>query len=255
MKLEDELLIIQCAQGHQAEVDLQNHFSQLTVRDQQRRLFDLLNMLEQFRLTDADIEQFNALSSTGNTSLPFPVTYSGKAKLGLQINMAESELENYFTVLLNLLKKAYHQSDEREKAAATDWWFQNLSDNERVQNLLIKHEERVNELYTAPGFRSEFTSLARLYHDKMIQRELANQEATSQEEVQTQFDFISYDGIMEKSVTYGFDKTSHAIYILHNAIGRAIARKYGLDSDTSSQLVMEVLGKYYQDSYNGQYDD
>ncbi len=188
-------------------------------------------------------------------SIPYLVVFSGKAKPGLRINMAEGELDNSFATLLNLFKKAYNQYGNQEKPETVNWWYWDLSDSERVARIRTSHQERVDELYAAPSFRSEFISLARLWHDKLIQGQLDGQKPDSQEEAQTRFDFISYDGLMEKSVTSGVDKISQAIYILLNSLRKAIAKQYGLDTDKSVQLVQEVMGKYYQESYHSRYDD
>ena len=254
MKLEDEITIVQFAQGHYPEADLLVHFSRLTETDQWMRLHDLFHLLNRFRLTDSDIEQANAQHSTGTPSTPLLIRYFGKAKPGLRINMANSDFKNTFPLLLNLFKKAYNQHGNQEKTETVNWWYWDLSDSECVERIRTSHQERVNELYAAPSFRSEFISLARLWHDKIIQRQSNVQEPAIQEEAQTRFDFISYDGIMEKSVTNGIDKISHAIYILLNSLRKAIAKQYGLDTDKSNQLVLDVMGKYYQDSYTGQYD-
>jgi hypothetical protein len=169
------------------------------------------------------------------------------------VNMATSEFKNAFPILLNLFKKAYSKHGNQGEAGTVNWWYWDLSDSDLVERIRTSYQERVNELYNTPGFRSEFTSLARLWHDKHIRSQEKFLEPDSQK--QTHFDFISYDDVMDRSLAISVDKISYGIGILLNSLRKAIAKRYELGPDEPVQLVLDVMGKYYQDSYTGLYDE
>ena len=257
MNLTDEIIIIQFAQGHHPEADLLDRFGQLTEEDQRKRIFELSHMLERYRLPDSDIQQANALGSSGDTPIPFLILhagYTGLARPGLRINMADGELERSFTILLSLVKKAYQRYVEQEKAAPANWWYWDLSNSETVQNILSRHQELVEELYNTPSFRSEFTSLTKLWHDNHVQTHTMAQEPDSHPEAQTHFHFLSYTEMLEKSVVSNDNKISHAIYILLNSLRKAISVRYSVDADNARRVVLDVMGKHFLETYNRQYD-
>ncbi len=255
MKLEDEIRIVQFAQGHYPEASVLVDFSRLTEIGQWKRLVEVSNLLDRFGLTDSDIEQANAQFSTGNNPALLLLRHPGKAKPGLRVNMTNSEFKDAFPVLLNLLKKAYNQYGDPEKPGTANWWYWDLSDRALVERIQTSHQERVDELYNTPGFRSEFMSLARLWHDNHVRSQAEFHEPDSQKKIQTHFDFITYDDVMDRSIATSVDKISYGISMLLNSLSKAIAKRYTLDSEKPVQLVLDVMGKYYQESYHSRYDD
>ena len=255
MSLEDELVIIQFAQGLHPEADLLDSFRQLDATKQHRQLFDLLVLLKQPNLTDAEIEQANAHSSSKTVSNPLFIQHTKLIKIGLRINMAEGELENSYHIVLDLFKKAYQRCFDQEKDSSTSWIYWDLSSSETVQSILIKHKEMVADLYRNTSFRSEFASLAKLWYTNVMLKEELYREPDPLAEPQTHFNFLSYDELTTTSIPGAtISKELQGIDVLLNSLRKATSIRYKLDSDQAGRLVLDVMRHHLQETHNMQLD-
>ncbi len=251
MSLEDELPIIQFAQGIYPKADLLDSYGKLNETKQCEQLFDITALLQQLKLTDDDIEQANARSSLETASNPFLIQRTKLNKVGLRVNMALVKLKNSYYVLLDLFKDAYRRSFEHEKDSSNNWIYQDLSDDAIVQDILAQHKARVEDLYSNTSFRSEFVSLAKVWRDNVTLKEELYRELAPSAGPQTHFNFLSYDEIMTTLIPVTtVSKEAHAINLLLNSLCKATSVRYKLDSDQAYRLVLDVLRRHLLETYN-----
>ncbi len=112
--------------------------------------------------------------------------------------MPEGDIDHVYALLLHLFKLAYQRQRALMNDSSVDWRYSDLSRDETVRDVLAKHRLLAETIYNNPGFRSEFVSLAKLWHEERLESAAQHQEATV--EIQTKFEFISYDKLVERSV-------------------------------------------------------
>lgn len=255
MSLENELVIIQFAQGIYPKADLLDSFRQLDEAKQCKQLFDVTALLRQLKLTDADIEQVNARSSSETASNPFLIQRPKLSKVGLRINMSLVELNSSYSILLDLFKDAYQRSFEQEKDYSNNWIYRDLSNDGIVQGIFMQRDIMIEDLYSSTSFRSEFISLAKLWHkDRMLKEELYRKPEPA-DEPQSYVNFVSYDEVMTTSIPVAaISKELRAIDILLHSLQKATSIRYKLEPDQASRLVLDVLRRHLLETYNIQLD-
>lgn len=112
----------------------------------------------------------------------------------------------------------------------------------------MQQQNQTEEVYNDPGFRSEFTHIAKLWQSHIVRAEAFRQ--PSQLDEQSQFDFLSYDQIVNKSLLVQDNRDSCAAGLLRTALERAVAARYQLDEDRARRIVLAVLDRYLQEIYN-----
>lgn len=255
MSMEDELLIVQFAQGIYPKANLLNSFRQLDETKQYRQLFDITALLQQLKLTDAEIEQANARSSSDTPSTPVLIQYTKLNKNGLRINITEGELDNSYTIMLDLFKEAYQRPFDQEKDSSTSWIYQDLSSGETVQGILIKYKGMVEDLYSSTSFRSEFVSLAHLWHKNSLLKADLCREPDPIAEPQTHFNFLSYEELTTTLIPgTTISKEAHAIDLLLNSLRKATSTRYKLDAGRANRVILDVLRRHLWETYTVQLD-
>lgn len=261
MSLEEEVKIVQFAQGVRSEDDLLVDFGQWPERLKSKRLHKMLSLIDQVFPTEAEIEQASAPVEPNDGHIL--IVKNSLTKKGLRIKTGEDELENSYAVLLNLFKTAY----QRQVASGADklkkWWCRDLSRNEVVQEILVNYRTLVEAVYHHPSFRGEFASIAKLrYSSKMLMetkwQALASTEPGKQPE---KYHFVNYDEMLsvvanayplrinEKSEE---DKNAHAASVLFQALAKALSKQYALEHFEVIRLINEIVDRHLKENHNSE---
>jgi hypothetical protein len=139
MKIEQEILINQYAQGVVDENQLMFLFGSFDNRDKRTFLNEMLYwFIIQSKPKDEDIEPAIIASNLKQTYTPCVLLKKGieKYKLEKIIRLPDNELEKIFILLLNLFKIAYNRRFEQEKNHPDKWWYWDLADNEKVNTII-----------------------------------------------------------------------------------------------------------------------
>ncbi|GAB4056170.1 DUF5958 family protein [Spirosoma litoris] len=254
MSLEEEIAIVQFAQGVYLDKDLLDQFSQLSEKEKEKWFFGPLALLRRLKLTYSDIGQAitDSLLTSTDTACVALMTYllkpgaTSMANLSALINLSGDDRTKAYKLLLHVFKIAYQQRLAFEASGSTNWWYWDLSSNEVVQNLLKRHQELIHKTYINSGFRSEFVSLAKLYNDRNTMMQSSNQ--GSGLIVQTQFDFLTYDELMTECIV-GNKYERGRVFLLHS-LQNALTVEYRIDSDQAGRLVMAVIDQHMQETFN-----
>lgn len=142
MKIEHEILINQYGQGIVEIEPLMSIFKNLD--NQSKRIFLntlLYNFIVQSKPREEDIESVIKASKLKLSYTPCVLLKKGIFGYKLQkiINLPDNELEKTFILLLNLFKAAYKRRFEQEKNNPHKWWYWDLSDNQKISDILEKY--------------------------------------------------------------------------------------------------------------------
>lgn len=249
LSLSDEITFNQFGQGVVSELALLERFSQFNEEQKRMRVLSLFTLARQSKLNEEDIKQvLTDVPPTKPDQSPFSILYTSRLNKGLRINLAETELDNSFVLLLRLFKTAYQRCYEREKGNIANWWYWDLSKPETVQRIVSRHNELVEEVYNDPGFKSEFSCIAKLWNKRKENRGIPQQDPTP--DSPTRFNFLSYDEIVYSSMIACWDKTLHSIMALENALKNALSKRYGLPIELIERVTNNVIERYYREMYN-----
>ena len=254
MSLEEELAINQFGQGVRSVADLLDEFSQLDEDRKRKRFFFLYCQVWQSKPADSDIEQALTDCSLEATDANYVYLKFHRLKTGFNWvtwipdteNPPEGGLHKPYELLLHLFKTDYQRRFELEKENPSKWWYWDLSNAEISQGILTKHQERIEEVYTDAGFRSEFATLAKLWHKNNLEKQARYSEPSS--ERQTHFDFITYDELTVDLLPIG-NRYSPAIALVRNAVENALSIRYQLDTDLARRLTLDVIERHLQETY------
>lgn len=254
MSLEEEIAIHQFGQGVRSAADLLDQFTQVDGLQRSARFFDLYCHVWRSELVDSDIEQALAGCSVTATDATYDFLNLHRLRAGSKnilfipdtSNPPEGTLEKAYELLLYLFKADYQRRFALEKENPTIWWYWDLSNGDTVQGILTRHQELVDEVYTAPNFRSEFVSVAKLLHDHKGLSQARSPKPVP--EHQNQFDFLTYDEIMTEFVQGS--KYSRAIALLRNSLEKALSIRYRLNADQARRLTLDVINRHSQETYN-----
>jgi len=255
MGLEEELAINQFGQGVRSVADLLDEFSQLDEDRKRKRLFFLYCQVWQSKPADSDIEQALTDCSLEATDANYVYLKFHRLKTGFNWvtwipdteNPPEGGLDKPYELLLHLFKTDYQRRFELEKENPSKWWYWDLSNAEISQGILTKHRERLEEVCNDAGFRSEFTTLAKLWYKSKIEEQSLIEEPSS--ERQTQFNFITYEEMTVDQLSIG-NRYSPAIWLIRNAVENALSKRYQLDPDLARRLTLDVIERHLQETYN-----
>ncbi|MFD2570832.1 DUF5958 family protein [Spirosoma soli] len=255
--LNEELAINQFAQGVRSADDLLTEFSELDEERQWKRLFDLYRQVQPLALVEADFEQALADSSLEASDTAYNyLDFSWSAREGKKrvLYIADlkgalnSNLENTYKLLLYLFRIDYQRRFEQEKESPSKWWYQDLSDNEIVQGILTQYWALVDEVYATATFQSEFASLAKLWNVRDAWKQAGPPQPDPQ--MQTRFNFVTYNEMLNESDKLIGNKNSYAIGVLSHSLGKALSIRYKLDTDQTERLMFDVIEKHLQNIYN-----
>ena len=248
MSLDDEIAIIQFGQGVHADIELLDHFSQLDKQGKRNHLFGLYFLVERSSPVDSDLDQANIDSSPDTTAIPYLILKFKRMTRSVKLNMTEEYLEKTYTLLLTLFKTAYQRRYASEKENPAKWWYWDLSNKAIVQSILTSHQELVQAVYDTPGFRSEFASIAKLWHDRKASAHAKLPEPNSL--IQTSFNFLTYDEMVTYSIKVFEDNYLRGITLLSNSVEKALSARYGLAADEARRVVLDVTNRHFQDKYD-----
>lgn len=262
MSLEEEIAINQFGQGALSEAYMLRSFAQLDALQQRKRFVRLYLYVTGEKLTASDIDQaLIDCSLTAedpiNTYLNLPylkVGSRGMIYIPHSEEPPEGDLTKPYTVSLHVFKANYQRRYAVEKDNSTKWWYRDFSKNETAQDILDTHHRLTEEIYANASFRSEFRTMAKLWHthDLFVQ---ASHQDPPPTEPQTHFDFVRYDQIGYDPNWTTASQNMQACALLRNSVEKALVKQYGLDIDEIRRLTLDVINRHMQETYSsGLYD-
>ena len=209
-------------------------------------------LVRQLKPIDADLDQVIANTLSTDTDIADAVLKAYQSKLGSRriTRMVEGKFEQSYTLMLDLFKTAYQRRFALKKEKPDNWRYWNLSNPDVVQDIQIRHQALINDVYADPGFRSEFATIAKLWHEHGTLLLGRQKEPEPAPERQTHFHFLSYDDMISESVKQFDDKNGHAIAVLRQSVEKALAIRHGLASGEAKRLVLDVIERHLRNTYN-----
>ena len=238
MRLREEVAIIRFSQGAYPVDELLHQFSLLAEDEQWERLYELTNLTGVYGCEGADVDEAIANSGLDTNYTPCYIPQNAIHWLKSQSGSSEKD----YTYLLHLVKLGYQRCFESKKGQTAAWPFTDLSQPETVQNLLTTHQELFEEIYTNPGFRMEFTSLAKLWHANRISTADANPAPD-----RNRFNFISYDELTATFVNSY--RANYGTALLRESLLKALSKTYDLTADQANRLLWEVVERHISEMY------
>ncbi len=250
MSITEEIEILQFGQGILSEADVLSSFSKLSEDKKKWRIYFFRSLLQRVKPNEAEVEQVNPRPAPEDPTNPTLVMYTPLKNLrGLRLNMSCDELDNSYRILLNLFRTAYQRTFELEKDNP-NIWHRELSDPETVAGILADYQALVDALYSDSGFRTEFISIARLWHANHRQRQVKMDKPALA--VQTHYHFVTYEqmstGLIEDN------KNTRASALLRSSVAKALIVRYKLDQAQAGQLLNDVLERHLRETYNTDLD-
>ena len=248
MSLDEEVALYQFAQGIRSTADPVAYDSQADESEKMSQLVDLNTLVRHLKPTDNDIQQALTDSSLTNADISGGFVKADGLTFDLRrrMNVTEGGNTKWYTLLLYLFKVVYQRHVSLGNPA--DWRYWDLSNPEVVQNIRARHRAFVEEIYADAGFRSEFTHMAKLWHERTTRWNAKRAEPTP--ERQTRFPFISYDEVITESMQVLTDKQTHGLNLLRQSLVKALFRRYGLNTEEARRVIFEVMERHLQDTYN-----
>jgi hypothetical protein len=138
MKLEQKILINQYGQDLVHIDILVSLFTEMDKNLQKAFFVDFLDLIQQSKPRDEDIEVAIIESKLKPTYTPCIMLKKGVANHNLQkiINLPENELRKVFILFLSLFKIAYSRRFKEEKNNPDKWWYWDLSDNRNINAIM-----------------------------------------------------------------------------------------------------------------------
>jgi hypothetical protein len=246
MSIEEEITIYQFGHGVYSVNDMLAHVSQLNEHAKRVRLYELYSLIQQSNPVDADIDQAIADSSLNPTDTPC-TSLKARRFRHRTVFLPDGESDKLAELLLYVFKIAYQRSYELEKENLSKWWYSDFSKPESVQTILARHQELIDEIYTNPSYRCEFVSLAKLWYKRRTGSQAESSEPEPAPKAQTHVEFLTYDEIITEPVAV---YNNRVLWVLQNSVNKGLAKQYGLNSDQANRLVMAVIDRYMQETYN-----
>lgn len=137
MLLKDELLINMYGQGLVEKAVIMDRFDLMDVNEQSNYINDLFFLLLQSKPTEGDIEPAVFDSKLKPTHTPCVLLRKGVSSSNLEkiIGLPKNEYSNVLKLLLSLFKISYSRRFELEKNDPNKWWYWDLSDEKKYQEL------------------------------------------------------------------------------------------------------------------------
>jgi len=262
MSLEEEIAINQFGQGALSEADMLGSFTQLDASTQRKQFVRLYLYVTSHKLTASDIDQALAACSLTtedpvNTYLNLPylkVGSRGVLYIPHTEEPPEGDLAKPYTVLLYVFRVNYQRRYAEEKDNSTMWWYRDFSTNETAQAILDTHHRLTEEIYANASFRSEFMTMAKLWHAHDLLVKASHQDPPPTEP-QTHFDFVRYDEISYDPSWAKASQRMQACALLRSSVEKALLKQYGLDINEIRRLTLDVISRHMQEMYSsGIYD-
>ncbi|MBO0939963.1 hypothetical protein J2I47_25685 [Fibrella sp. HMF5335] len=244
MSLDEEIAVYRFGQGvYPVEVVLE-HAAGLGEHERWWWLRTFYELIAQQKPVAEDSDQ--AMVSSGlDPADPAYNTFKEDLTAGLS-RISAGEDNQTIKLLLHVFKRAYQRQLALNKDNSSSWRYADLSQDETVQNLLAKHRLLAEEIYADPSFRSEFTTLAKLWHNRRSQGPVG---VPSGSRRQTNAAYVSYDDLITESANYFTNKNLYAESLLHKALRKGVAVRYKLDKRESLRLLTDVLERYMNETY------
>lgn len=142
MKIEHEIAVNKYGQGLVEVEQLLELFQRFDFDFQQVFLREILFLILQSKPKEEDIESAILDSGLKSTYTPCVLLKKGIATHNLEklINLPANERTKVFVLLLSLFKMAYKRRFVLEKNNPDKWWYWDLSDETRNENLIADNE-------------------------------------------------------------------------------------------------------------------
>ena len=252
LSLDEEIAIYQFGQGVHSEANLLNQLSQLSEDEKRMQFFKVVFLAERLEPTESEIGQAIAESSLTHSAIPDVIlkNYRSKTSIGYMTRLHKDELNQGYALLLHLFKIVYQR--RFTLADPPNWRYWDLSNPEIVQTIRTKHLALVEEVYTNPGFRSEFASIAKFFYEQYELKPAGHQEPEPAPETQTHFTYLSYDEVVTTFINAFDNKRAYGISLLRDSLTKALSKQYGVDADQANRVVLEVIERHLRDTYNAE---
>ena len=244
MSLDEEIAVYRFGQGvYPVEVVLE-HVAALGEHERWRWLRTFYALISQHEPTADDSDQ--AIVSSGlDPDDPACITFKDDLKAGV-LRAPVGSNEQTIELLLHVFKQAYQRQLALKKDNTTSWRYTDLSQDKTVKNLLAKHRSLAEEIYSDPSFRSEFTSLAKLWHNRNATGPVGVPYGSGQ---QARVDYMSYDDLITEWVSCYINKEMYAVSLLHRALRKGLSIRYHLTKEEAMRLLMEVSERHMIETY------
>ncbi|ADB37820.1 DUF5958 family protein [Spirosoma linguale] len=247
MSLDEEIAICQFGQGISSINELQSHFTQLNHELKKIYLYELYDLIRQLNPLKVDLDLALADSPLDATYTPSVNLKSGWLNLE-RSTLTKPEEERNFIFLLYLYRTTYRRNYTLNQENATTWQYQDLSKPDVVQNILTTHHNLLEAIYNNPSYRTEFLSLAKLWHDQFNFRAPNQPEPTASHA--NQFHFLDYDELITASLNMFSLKTMRSSLLLRHSLEKALSIQYKIDLQQARQLVIEITRRHLQEKDN-----
>lgn len=139
MTTQDEILINQFGQNLIFADDIKNKFESQTTVQKKIFLNEIINLINQSKPNNEDIEIAIVESKLKQTYTPCVLIKKGIENYNLKklVDLPENELNKSLILLLSLFKIAYQRRFQIEKDNPNKWWYWDLS-NEELLNKILK---------------------------------------------------------------------------------------------------------------------
>ena len=261
MSLEEEIAINQFGQGALSESDMLDSFSRLDALQQRKRFVQLYFHVSGLKLMASDVDQ--ALVDCSLTTEDPIYTYLNLSYLRVGSrgvihtpHTAEppgGDLARPYQVLLYVFRANYQRRYATEKDHSTKWWYRDFSKTETAQDILATHHRLAEEIYANASFRSEFITMAKLWHIHQLYEQASIDLPPA--EPQTSFKFISYEQIAHGPAWMAAHQNMLACRILRHSVENALSIQYGLDMDEIGRLTLHVIDRHMQETYSSGLSD
>ncbi|WP_080056760.1 DUF5958 family protein [Spirosoma aerolatum] len=249
MRLEDEVRVVQFAQGVGSDSELINRFRQLGKREKRIVFSDLSGFVQDLNPTEAEVDQANDLREQIGIELPESVLKGHWLAIMQHILfMPGDHCDALNTLLLYLFRIVYQRHYPLLKGKADNWWYWDLSDQTIVESILEKHRTAIEDGYTNPSFRMEFETVARLWHQTGATAQAKPTESESS--YRPEAGFLSYDDVLKVSLNNLVTNMSPGLSILLSSLTNAFSVKYQVQTEQARKIVLAVLERHLTETYN-----
>ena len=246
MNVEEEIEIYRFGQGVYSVEAVLERFARVAESEKRMELMDLYALVIKNKPVADDSDQ--AIGSSGlDPADPACVAVKNHPFTARVMHVPMGDTNHVYRLLLYVFKQAYQRQLALKKDSATNWRYTDLLQGDTVQRLLSTHQSLAEEIYTNPGFRNEFTSLTKLWHNARIPA--APKPSDSASEGQVNAAFMSYDDLVTESVNHHFSKDMHAASLLHGALRKGLAVRYQLNMEEAVRLLTEVLERHMKETF------
>lgn len=247
MRLEDEVSVVQFAQGVGSDSELIARFQQRSEREKRMIFSDLSGFVQELSPTEAEVDQANAMRKQIGVELPESVLKRHWLSVMQHILfMPGDNCDALNKILLYLFRIVYQRHYALLKGNPDNWWYWDLSDDRVVDAILVNHQTAIKDGYNNPSFRMEFETLARLWNQTGATTPVKSAEPSDESERV----FLSYDDVLTASLNTLNPSVSPGLSILLSSLTNAFSAKYQVETERARKIVLAVLERYLIEIYN-----